>query len=101
MEAGGGDDLVDPGNGVDDADGGAGVDLLGNIDHYEAGVTIDLSDNSNSDGDTLAGFEDLIGSPFADHLTGDGGPNVIFGYRGDDVLEWPCRRRLAGRRPRT
>ena len=84
--AGGGDDLVDPGNGVDDADGGAGVDLLGNIDHYEGGVTIDLSDNSNSDGDTLAGFEDLVGSPFADNLTGDGGPNVIFGYRGDDVL---------------
>ncbi len=86
VAAGSGDDLVDPGNGVDDADGGAGVDLLGNIDHYEAGVTIDLSDNSNSDGDTLAGFEDLIGSPFADNLTGDDGPNVIFGYRGDDVL---------------
>jgi len=86
VAAGGGDDLADPGNGVDDADGGAGVDLLGNIDHYTGGVTIDLSDNSNSDGDTLGGFEDLVGSPFADNLTGDGGPNVIFGYRGDDVL---------------
>ena len=86
VTAGGGDDLVDPGNGTDTAHGGAGVDLLGNLDHYEGGVTIDLSDNSNSDGDTLAAFEDLIGSPFADNLTGDGGPNVIFGYGGEDVL---------------
>ena len=86
VAAGGGDDLVDPGNGTDDADGGAGVDILGNLDHYEGGLTIDLSDNTDSDGDTLAGFEDVIGTDFPDTLTGDDGPNVIFGVAGDDVL---------------
>jgi Ca2+-binding RTX toxin-like protein len=86
VAAGAGNDLVDPGNGTDIADGEVGTDILGNIDHYEGAVTIDLSDNSNSDGDTLVAFEDLVGSPFADDLTGDVGPNVIFGYRGEDVL---------------
>ncbi len=86
VAAGGGDDLVDPGNGTDDADGGAGVDILGNLDHYEGGLTIDLSDNTDSDGDTLAGFEDVIGTYSPDTLTGDDGPNVIFGVAGDDVL---------------
>ena len=86
VAAGGGDDLVDPGNGTDDADGGAGVDLLGNLDHYTGGIDIDLSTNTDSDGDTLAGFEDVIGTFSPDKLTGDNGPNVIFGSDGDDVL---------------
>jgi Ca2+-binding RTX toxin-like protein len=86
VSGGGGDDLVDPGNGADDASGGAGVDLLGNLDHYKGGLTIDLSDGSNSDGDTLAGFEDLIGTDFDDILTGDNSDNAVFGSRGADVL---------------
>jgi Ca2+-binding RTX toxin-like protein len=86
VNAGDGDDLVDPGNGVDDADGGAGVDLLGNLDHYTGGITIDLSDNSDSDGDTLAGFEDLIGTFADDSLTGDDGTNMVFGSAGPDVI---------------
>jgi Ca2+-binding RTX toxin-like protein len=86
VTAGDGDDLVDPGNGVDDADGGAGGDLLGNLDHYTGGITIDLSDNSDSDGDTLAGFEDLIGTFVDDTLTGDDGANTVFGSAGPDVV---------------
>jgi hypothetical protein len=86
VAGGGGDDLIDPGNGTDTADGGGGTDLLGNLDHYEGGLTIDLSANTDSDGDTLAGFEDVIGTFSADRLTGDDGPNVMFGSEADDVL---------------
>ncbi|MBA2426764.1 MAG: calcium-binding protein [Actinobacteria bacterium] len=49
-------------------------------------MTINLSDNSDSDGDTLGGFEDVIGTFFADTVTGDDGPNVIFGFDDDDIL---------------
>ena len=86
VAGGGGNDLIDPGNGTDTADGGGGTDLLGNLDHYEGGLTIDLSAGTDSDGDTLAGFEDVIGTFSDDTLTGDDGPNVIFGSDGDDVL---------------
>ena len=86
VAAGGGDDLVDPGNGTDTAQGGAGVDLLGNLDHYAGGMTIDLSDNSDSDGDTLGDFEDVLGTFFADTLIGSDGPNALSGFRGNDDL---------------
>lgn len=85
VDAGDGDDLVDGGEGVDDLDGGAGQDLLGNLD-AEAGMTVDLSTATDSHGDTIAGFEDLIGTFFDDTLTGDDGANVIEGAGGaDDV----------------
>ena len=53
---------------------------------YTGGLTIDLSANTDSDGDTLASFEDVIGTFSADTLTGDDGSNVMFGSEGDDVL---------------
>jgi Ca2+-binding RTX toxin-like protein len=36
--------------------------------------------------DTLTHFENLVGSPFADVLTGNGGDNVITGAEGNDIL---------------
>jgi hypothetical protein len=44
-----------------------------------------LSDTTDSDGDTLGGFEDVLGTFSADTITGDDGSNVIFGSNGDDV----------------
>ncbi len=85
VDAGDGDDLVDGGDGVDDLDGGAGVDLLGNLD-ASAGMTIDLSTQTDSHGDTLAGFEDVFGTFFNDTITGDDGINFLFGIDGNDVL---------------
>jgi Ca2+-binding RTX toxin-like protein len=85
VDAGGGDDLVDGGEGADDLDGGAGVDLLGNLD-ASAGMTIDLSTLTDSQGDTLAGFEDVIGTFFDDAITGNDGPNEVQGADGDDDL---------------
>jgi Ca2+-binding RTX toxin-like protein len=85
VDAGDGDDLVDGGAGVDDLDGGAGVDLLGNID-AGAGMTIDLSTQTDSHGDTLAGFEDAWGTFYDDVITGTDGPNELVGIDGDDQL---------------
>ncbi len=64
---------------------GSGTDQLGNLD-ATAGVTVNLSVPSDSHGDTLTGFEDLIGTFFDDVLTGTDGPNRIEGADGDDDL---------------
>jgi Ca2+-binding RTX toxin-like protein len=85
VDARGGDDLVDGGDGADDLDGGPGTDLLGNLD-ASAGMTIDLGVGTTSHGDTLANFEDIIGTFFDDVITGNGGPNTIEGADGADQL---------------
>ena len=88
-------------------DGGNGNDTL---DYYasNAKVTVNLSgteqtasgpEGSHAAGDTIKGFENVIGSGgilaesyadqdsrFADHLTGDTGDNYLRGRRGDDTL---------------
>jgi hypothetical protein len=76
---------VDAGDGADDLDGGLGTDLLGNL-HASAGMTVNLSIPSDSDGDTLAGFEDVWGTFYDDVLTGTDGANGIFGVDGDDLI---------------
>jgi hypothetical protein len=85
VDAGDGDDLVDGGTGVDDLDGGSGVDLLGSID-AGAGMTIDLGTQTDSHGDTLAGFEDAWGTFYDDVITGTDCPNELVGIDGDDQL---------------
>jgi Ca2+-binding RTX toxin-like protein len=85
VEAAGGDDVVDGGDDADDLDGGSGIDLLGNLDS-SAGMTIDLAAGTSSQGDTLAGFEDVWGTVFDDTITGDAGANTLAGIIGDDTL---------------
>jgi hypothetical protein len=85
VDAGEGDDLVDGGDGADDLDGGLDVDTVGNLD-ATAGMTIDLSTQTTSHGDTLAGFENAIGTFFDDVITGDNGPNTLEGAEGADEL---------------
>lgn len=55
-----------------------------------AGIVADLvlpSTNSGlAAGDAYAGVTGLIGSDFADALSGDGGPNLLAGGAGDDVI---------------
>lgn len=85
VDAGAGDDLVDGGDEADDLDGGAGTDVLANLD-ATAGMAVNLSVPIDSHGDTLAGFENLIGTPFNDVLNGTDGPNEIEGADGDDNL---------------
>ncbi len=82
LEGGDGDDLLD---------GGADNDTASYANAAD-GVTVDLSntgqqDTVNAGLDTLVDIENLIGSAFADTLTGDGGNNSLGGADGDDLLD--------------
>lgn len=76
---GGGDDVLDGGNGTADcvyytmATNGVVVDLL-------AGTA------TGEGTDTLIRIEDIIGSQYADTITGDAGENYLRGQSGDDTL---------------
>jgi Ca2+-binding RTX toxin-like protein len=79
------------GLGADILDGGAGIDTA-SYDRSKAGVTVDLSDNSQNAGgeaagDSLVNIENLIGSIYGDDLTGDGNANRLDGSKGDDTLD--------------
>ena len=82
VTAGGvGDDLLDGGGGNDTATYAAAV----------GGVTLDLAaagaqKTGGAGTDTLQSIENLIGSAYADRLTGTDGANALAGGRGADVL---------------
>jgi Ca2+-binding RTX toxin-like protein len=87
-----GDDLF-IGNGSDDIlDGGNGIDTVSyRRSTSTIGVSIDLSTGVGSDGidglDTLINIENIIGSQFADRLTGNSQANSILGGDGNDIIE--------------
>ena len=60
------------------------------MDDGDSSVTIDLAADTLLYGDgtvgTVSFIEDAEGSPNADILLGDDGPNVLFGGYGDDTL---------------
>lgn len=80
-----GNDVLIGGGGADLLDGGLGVDTASYVSAAE-GVTVNLVLGSSSDGDTLIGIENLIGSQFNDALVGDDGNNRIDGGDGDDSI---------------
>ena len=91
LNGGGGDDLLEGGAGDDAITGGSGFDTAS---YWEAvaGVTVSLAiagaQNTIGAGmDTLSGIEDLLGSAFADRLTGNDSGNFLVGYDGDDRLD--------------
>ncbi len=76
----GGDDLIDGGLGVDSVDFSAAVSAV-TVSLWEHKVT-------GADGtDTLTSIEEVIGSAFADSLTGDAANNTFTGGGGDDSLD--------------
>lgn len=90
----GGDDTIDGGEGADDLDGGDGVDILGFLESPDP-ITVDLGASTDSEGDTFANFENVIGTFGDDSITGDdaanelegfGGADQIFGEGGDDLI---------------
>ncbi|MGB9143217.1 MAG: calcium-binding protein, partial [Aestuariivirga sp.] len=85
IDGGVGNDTLEGGAGADTLVGGVGVDtaLYGNS---SVGVTVSLSTGVSSDGDTLSGIENVVGSSFNDVLTGDAGVNVLDGGAGNDIL---------------
>ena len=84
-----GDDVLEGGAGADRLDGGAGVDWALYLES-DAGVTVNLSNNTASgghaQGDTITGIENTAGSGYPDVLAGDDGPNRLYGGAGDDEL---------------
>lgn len=86
-----GDDKLVGGAGADLLDGGAGRDQ---VDYTKsAAITVNLATNVNhggeAEGDRLIGIETVIGSNYADSITGGDDPLVgdtLYGRGGDDVL---------------
>ena len=87
----GGANVIDGGAGRDKLDGGTGNndnnDTLSYQSHSASeGVTVNLATPSSSADESIANFENIIGSPQDDTLTGDGNANVIEGGAGKDKL---------------
>ncbi len=89
ITGGAGDDFISGYQGNDSLSGGGGIDTV-SYRWASGGVTVDLAARtaSGADGaDALSGFEAIIGSLFADTLTGDGGDNSINGRAGNDLID--------------
>jgi len=87
---GDGADKIEGDGGADILDGGAGRDRVSYFSSA-AGVTVSLMAGvagigGDAAGDQLSGFEDISGSNFVDHLSGDAGDNRLDGYDGNDVF---------------
>jgi VCBS repeat-containing protein len=87
---GDGDDILDGGTGADYLIGGNGFDTVTYANSSEA-VTVDLSNDANNAGgdaagDILGGIEKIIGSSYADSLTGNVTATTLDGGDGDDTL---------------
>jgi Ca2+-binding RTX toxin-like protein len=99
LEGGAGDDDLFGGLDTDTLKGDAGNDTLNGGDDLDtadysedmAGVTIDLSSGTATDGfgdtDTLINIEGVAGTAFADSLTGTDLGNVLIGNAGDDFID--------------
>ena len=83
-------DYLEGGFGADVIDGGDGFDIAG-YELSDAGVTIDLATGTaqggHAEGDTLTGIEFIVGSSYADRLTGDARFNILLGGPGADMLD--------------
>ena len=94
IEGGAHDDVMIVSAGNDYFDGGEGVDRVV-YEGSDAGVTIILGpegfarkgDAADAPVDQLRHVEEVIGSNFDDHMTGDEGNNLLVGGGGNDVLE--------------
>jgi Ca2+-binding RTX toxin-like protein len=90
LKGGKGNDTIEGGKGDDTLNGGTGVDTA-SYETATSGVAVSLalgtSQNTLGAGlDTLAKFENLLGSAFADNLNGDDTANQLEGGTGSDTL---------------
>jgi Ca2+-binding RTX toxin-like protein len=85
-----GNDTIEGGIGADTLSGGAGIDTLSYAGSSGA-VDVNLATNTVSGGDaagdSITGFEDFIGSAFADTFTGTAGNNSISSGDGNDTID--------------
>lgn len=96
MLGGAGNDTLFAGDGSDpDADlldGGTGIDTA-DFSELTGGVTVTLASGNATvsfpgprNEDTLRGIENIVGTNFADSITGDGADNLLSGGTGNDTL---------------
>lgn len=93
LSGGMGNDVLMGGAGADTMNGGAGVDTA-SYSESGTGVVIDLGAAvqynywaiSDASGDVLTSIENVVGSAFADQITGDSGDNTIEGGAGHDTM---------------
>jgi Ca2+-binding RTX toxin-like protein/aryl-phospho-beta-D-glucosidase BglC (GH1 family) len=91
LSGGVGNDTLVGGAGADTLDGGAGHDWA-SYAPSAAAIAVNLGIASaqggvgDAAGDVLIGIEAVIGSDFADSLTGNGGDNTLLGGDGNDTL---------------
>lgn len=94
LHGGDGNDTLSPGVAtLETVSGGNGTDFVA-YDRRAGGVNVSLdglaNDGSGAEGDNAGGagvdIENLIGTAFADSLTGSDGPNRLSGLAGNDTL---------------
>jgi Ca2+-binding RTX toxin-like protein len=82
-------DVIVPGDGPDIVQAGDGpgdlIDFIAAPGPVTASTT-GASDDGQGASDRYGGIDGLVGSAFADTLTGDDGPNLLRGAGGDDLL---------------
>lgn len=90
IDGGGGDDFIQGGGGADNLIGGGGTDTLSYASDT-AGVTVNIGNNTTSRGDaagdTISGFENVVGGSGNDFLLGSSGNNVLEGGAGNDTFD--------------
>ena len=86
-----GDDVLEGGAGADRLLGGAGVDTV-SYTGSDRGVTVDLGKGTgqwgHAEGDVITDIENVIGSGYADFLTGDDSANRLDGGAGVDTVDY-------------
>ncbi len=80
-----GNDILRGDAGADIINGGDGIDRA-DYTTSTVGVTVNLTNGTASDGDTLAGIENVYGSALNDVILGSSVANVLYGYNGNDQL---------------
>ncbi|WP_052134768.1 cadherin domain-containing protein [Sphingomonas sp. 37zxx] len=84
-----GDNRLTGGLGADRLNGGDGFDIAdysGSLSGVTVSLATGIGTGGDAAGDVLTGIEGLVGSAFADRLTGDDGDNLLEGGDGNDVL---------------
>jgi Ca2+-binding RTX toxin-like protein len=91
INGGGGNDTLIGAAGNDYLDGGAGTADIASYSTSTAGVTVNLTTGTASDGlggtDTLVNIEGILGSAQADVLTGSAGNDTFFFSLGNDGID--------------
>jgi serralysin len=98
LTGGDGNDLIWGGSGNDTLIGGPGADMLSGgtgidtVDYSKSSIAVTVSlalgtgSNGDAAGDKLFSIENVMGSAFNDHLTGNNGANALSGGGGNDIL---------------